>query len=134
MWSNNQTWIDFAFICIHMYPFILASLCVYAYCVCMCLCQLFMWHWSSLFYPDAVYLHFVLILLCRITAQLRFFENDYVQGFMAEAISFLLRNSSLTELRKGTSIRFGYFSTMWVAISLNWLFWSVQLALYIFNL
>ncbi|XP_020264631.1 small subunit processome component 20 homolog isoform X1 [Asparagus officinalis] len=37
----------------------------------------------------------------KITTRLRYFENDYVPDFMAEAVSFLLRNSSAMELKKG---------------------------------
>nr|CAD1819808.1 unnamed protein product [Ananas comosus var. bracteatus] len=36
-----------------------------------------------------------------ITAQLRFYPKDYVREFMAEAVSFVLRNSPINQLYKG---------------------------------
>ncbi|KAI0527474.1 hypothetical protein KFK09_003075 [Dendrobium nobile] len=37
----------------------------------------------------------------KITAQLRYYPKDYVQEFMAEVVSFLLRNAPLNQLKNG---------------------------------
>ncbi|KAG0488456.1 hypothetical protein HPP92_007267 [Vanilla planifolia] len=39
------------------------------------------------------------VTLLKITVQLRHYPKDYVQEFVAEAVSFLLRNASLNELK-----------------------------------
>ncbi|KAK1276802.1 hypothetical protein QJS04_geneDACA000746 [Acorus gramineus] len=40
--------------------------------------------------------------ILRITMHLRYYHKDYVQEFMAESISFLLRNTSVEQLEKGS--------------------------------
>lgn len=47
-----------------------------------------------------VRLTFILFLL-RVTMKLRFYSKKYVQDFMAEAVSFLLRNAPVDQLREG---------------------------------
>ena len=38
---------------------------------------------------------------CRVTLRLRYYPKDFVQEFMAEALSFLLRNAPTQQLIKG---------------------------------
>lgn len=58
----------------------------------------------------------------RITVQLRFFPRDYIQEFMAESVSFLLRNAPINQLTKGiVLIPFPAFlrkHLIWLLISL----------------
>lgn len=45
----------------------------------------------------------------RVTSRLRFYPKDYVQEFMAESVSFILRNAPLMQLEKGNSTFYTLF-------------------------
>ena len=55
---------------------------------------------ASIFIDWAYYL-FCNCCFCRVTVKLRYYPKDFVQEFMAEALSFLLRNPSTEQLIKG---------------------------------
>ncbi|KAJ0966400.1 hypothetical protein J5N97_027538 [Dioscorea zingiberensis] len=57
--------------------------------------------WSCIMMHLQKYLVKDVVCVLKITTRIRFFPKDYVQEFMAEAISFLLRNCSVDQLTKG---------------------------------
>lgn len=61
--------------------------------------------WSLLIVANTFDLLLILLLwnfcLCRVTIKLRFYPKDFVQEFMAEALSFLMRNAPTQQLVKG---------------------------------
>lgn len=57
--------------------------------------------WSYIMMHLQKYLTKDVVNVLKITTRLRYFPKDYVQEFMAETISFVLRNSSVNQLTKG---------------------------------
>ncbi|XP_042384346.1 U3 small nucleolar RNA-associated protein 20-like isoform X1 [Zingiber officinale] len=57
--------------------------------------------WSYIMMYLQKYLVRDLVYVLKITADLRYFPKHYVQEFMAESVSFLLRNSCKGQLQKG---------------------------------
>ncbi|PSS35668.1 Small subunit processome component like [Actinidia chinensis var. chinensis] len=57
--------------------------------------------WSYIMMYLQKYLVQEVIHVLRVTAKLRYHPKDYVQEFMAEAVSFLLRNAPIEQLIKG---------------------------------
>ncbi|XP_073005480.1 uncharacterized protein [Typha latifolia] len=57
--------------------------------------------WSYILMHLQKYLVKDLVHILKITLQLRFFSKDYVREFMAEAVSFLLRNAPIEQLMRG---------------------------------
>lgn len=45
-----------------------------------------------------------LTLSLRVTVKLRYYPKDYIQEFMAESVSFLLRNAPVDQVIKGITI------------------------------
>ncbi|XP_052189171.1 uncharacterized protein LOC127799294 isoform X2 [Diospyros lotus] len=62
--------------------------------------QIFM-SWSYIMMHLQKYLVRDVVHVLRVTTKLRYYPKDYVQEFMAEAVSFLLRNASIEQLIKG---------------------------------
>ncbi|XP_035546350.1 U3 small nucleolar RNA-associated protein 20-like isoform X4 [Juglans regia] len=56
--------------------------------------------WSYIMMYLQKYLIRDLVYLLKVTVKLRFYPKDYVQEFMAEALSFLLRNAPDEQLQK----------------------------------
>ncbi|XP_039130786.1 LOW QUALITY PROTEIN: small subunit processome component 20 homolog [Dioscorea cayenensis subsp. rotundata] len=57
--------------------------------------------WSCIIMHLQKYLVKDVVYVLKITGRIRFFPRDYIQEFMAEAVSFLLRNCSIDQLTKG---------------------------------
>ncbi|XP_077215224.1 ARM repeat superfamily protein [Tasmannia lanceolata] len=57
--------------------------------------------WSYIMMHLQKYLIRDVVLVLKITVHLRYYPKDYVQEFMAEAFSFLLRNAPVEQLNKG---------------------------------
>lgn len=57
--------------------------------------------WSCIMMYMQKYLIKDLAHLLKVTLKLRFYPKDYVQEFVAESVSFIFRNASLTQLMKG---------------------------------
>jgi len=57
--------------------------------------------WSCIMMYLQKYLVKDVVKILRITAPLRFFPKDYVREFMAESVSFLLRNAPSSQLTQG---------------------------------
>ncbi|KAL3724550.1 hypothetical protein ACJRO7_029686 [Eucalyptus globulus] len=57
--------------------------------------------WSSMMMYLQKYLRRDIVYVLKITTKLRYYVKEYVQDFMAEAMSFLLRNAPVEELIKG---------------------------------
>ena len=60
--------------------------------------------WSYIIMYSQKYLIRDIVHVLKVTVKLRYFPKDYVQEFMAEAVSFLLRNAPLEQLIKGITI------------------------------
>lgn len=57
---------------------------------------------DELLLPCSIYMDFALLRTTLLAiVKLRYFPKVYVQEFMAESLSFLLRNPSLQQLKKG---------------------------------
>lgn len=52
------------------------------------------------------YMYIILYMyaFCRVTVKLRYFPKYHIQKFMAEAVSFLLRNAPFEQLKEGTTL------------------------------
>nr|GLL39955.1 small subunit processome component 20 homolog [Ipomoea trifida] len=57
--------------------------------------------WSYIMMYLQKYLTKDVVYVLKVTVKLRYFPKDYVQEFMAESVSFLLRNASVKQLKKG---------------------------------
>ncbi|CAH9107367.1 unnamed protein product [Cuscuta epithymum] len=57
--------------------------------------------WSCIMMYLQKYITKDVLHVLKATVKLRYFPKDYVQEFMAESVSFLLRNASFQELRRG---------------------------------
>ncbi|XP_047333762.1 small subunit processome component 20 homolog [Impatiens glandulifera] len=57
--------------------------------------------WSCIMMYLQKYLTRDIVSIVRITVKLRYYSKEYVQEFMAESVSFLLRNSPVEQLIKG---------------------------------
>ncbi|XP_010938573.1 uncharacterized protein [Elaeis guineensis] len=57
--------------------------------------------WSYILMHLQKYLVKDVVHILKITVRLRFFSRDYIQEFMAESVSFVLRNAPINQLTKG---------------------------------
>lgn len=57
--------------------------------------------WSYTMMHLQKYLIRDVVYVLKVTAKLRFYPKDYIQEFMAESVSFLLRNAPVEQLNKG---------------------------------
>ncbi|XP_057982940.1 uncharacterized protein LOC131167895 isoform X2 [Malania oleifera] len=57
--------------------------------------------WSCIVMYLQKYLVQDIAFILKVTVKLRFYPKDYIQGFMAESMSFLLRNAPVEQLIKG---------------------------------
>lgn len=57
--------------------------------------------WSYIMMYLQKYLTKDVVHILKVTSRLRFYPKDYVQEFMAESVSFILRNAPLMQLKKG---------------------------------
>lgn len=53
-----------------------------------------------------VHAHACLFEFSRVTVSLRYYSKDYIQDFMAEATSFLLRNAPVDQLKNGRTFQY----------------------------